>query len=84
MYTGGFRCGLWFIISDSFLQQFPSCMQLGNPISNRFEHLYTKPAVLVIMYRLVVKHSMRITNIYLRYMIRYNFVESSHSGFRII
>ena len=46
MYTNGSRRELWFIISDLFLQQFPYCIQLGNPISNRREHLYTKPAVL--------------------------------------
>ena len=45
MYTGGSRRELWFVISDLFLQQFPYCIQLGNPISNRREHLYTKPAV---------------------------------------
>ena len=49
MYTGGSRRELWFVISDLFLQQFPYCIQLGNPISNRREHLYTKPPVFGLM-----------------------------------
>ena len=40
MYTRG--RALWFIISDSFLQKFPNCIQLGNPISNVKQALLTR------------------------------------------